>query len=217
MLISYCVPIRNRAHDLKKALPTVLAAARKSPPVEIVVLDYGSTDDVCDYLYVNLTRSGSGKYRFYKAPYFHMAKARNLAMNAGRGDYLISTNADTLLDPSYFEVVRKLIEKTGCDVAKSKKRNGVLVVKREEFIKSGGFDERFEFYGPEDRDLVARLKRRGLKFAFYSEDLQRDIPTSNKKKAEGYRLNIAKWDMKELMYQIFKQNEAEGRLVANEP
>jgi hypothetical protein len=214
MLFSYCVPIRDRAADFKKALPTVLAAARKSPPVEIVVLDYGSSDFLTSYLspyYAEI------RYSFYDAPYFHMAHARNLAMTTGRGDYLISTNADTLLDESYFEVVRELVERTGCDVARAgKKINGVIVVRREEFIKAGGFDERFEFYGPEDSDLMARLERRKLHMEFYNPKLIGQIHTPNKVKSRGYRLPISKWEMAKLMHPIFEQNQAEGKLTANE-
>jgi hypothetical protein len=214
ILFSYCVPIRNRASDFKEALPTILSAARKSPPVEIAVLDYGSTDSLVSYLGPYFTEIS---YRFHRAPYFHMAHARNLSMNAGRGDYLISTNADTLLDESYFEVVRELVERTRCDVALAgKKKNGVVVVKREEFIKAGGFDERFEFYGPEDKDLVNRLKRRKLHIEHYNPKLLSNIPTSDKKKAQGYRLNISKWDMKDLMYPIFRENEAAGKLTVND-
>ncbi len=212
-LFSYCVPIRNRAEDFKQALPTALKAARKSPPVEIVVLDYGSTDCLASCLSPYFAEI---KYHYHDAPYFHMAKARNLAMEAGNGEYLISTNADTLLDPSYFQVVRDLVGQTNCDLALAGERNGVIVVKREEFHASGGFDERFEFYGPEDRDLVNRLKRRGLHVAYYKADLLEDIPTPNKKKATGYRLAISKWDMKALMHPIFVGNEAEGRLTAND-
>lgn len=213
MLISYCVPIRNRAADFKQALPTILEAARRSPPVEIVILDYGSTDCLASYLGPYFAEI---RYRFHDAPHFHMAKARNLAVTAGRGEYLISTNADTLLDKSYFEVVRKLVEETGCDVARAGKRNGVLVVKREEFMKAGGFDERFEFYGPEDRDLVARLERRKLKMAFYDPGLVRDIHTPDDVKVQGYRLPISKREMSKRMRPIFEQNKAEGRLTANE-
>lgn len=215
MLFSYCVPIRNRAEDCKKALPTVLAAARKSPPVEVVVLDYGSADDLTEYLR-DLT-APEVRLCFHKAPFFHMAHSRNLAMSKGRGEYLISSNADTLLGESYFEVVRKLVEDTGCDVARAGKRiNGVLVVKREEFFKAGGFDERFEFYGPEDKDLMARLTRRKLHQAFYNPNLIDQIDTPNKAKGHGYRLKISKWDMKKLMRPIFDQNKADGKLTANE-
>ena len=214
MLFSYCVPIRNRAADFNNALPTVLAAARKSPPVEIVVLDYGSTDCLASYL---APYYGEIKYRFHDAPFFHMARARNLVMAMGRGQYLISSNADTLLDESYFEVVRELVERTRCDVARAGPRiNGVLVVKRGEFFKAGGFDERFEFYGPEDKDLVARLTRRGLKMAYYDPALISYIPTPNNVKVQGYRLPLSKREMAKRMHPIFEQNETDGRLTAND-
>ena len=46
MLISLCLPCHNRTHDLKRVMPYLLGAANFSPPVEIVVIDYNSQDDL---------------------------------------------------------------------------------------------------------------------------------------------------------------------------
>ena len=40
----------NRTYDLKKTLPLTIQAADASPPVEIVVLNYNSKDDLEDYI-----------------------------------------------------------------------------------------------------------------------------------------------------------------------
>ena len=50
MLISICAPCHNRTYDLKKVLPTWIEAANASPPVEMVVLDYNSPDDLQSYM-----------------------------------------------------------------------------------------------------------------------------------------------------------------------
>ena len=48
--ISFCIPCMGRAHDLKKTMPHLIKAAIKSPPVEIVILDYNSKDDLEKYI-----------------------------------------------------------------------------------------------------------------------------------------------------------------------
>ena len=40
----------NRCYDLKKSLPYLIESARLSPPVEIFVLNYGSKDDLDEYI-----------------------------------------------------------------------------------------------------------------------------------------------------------------------
>jgi len=49
-LISICIPCKNRTYDLKKTIPHIIRAANISPPVEIVVINYGSEDDLNEYI-----------------------------------------------------------------------------------------------------------------------------------------------------------------------
>jgi len=215
-LFSYCIPIRNRKADLVVALPTVLAAVCLETSVEVVVLDYGSTDGLCNYVWPLTEDWGGLRYIRHEAEYYHMAWARNLAMRAGLGRYLISTNADTLLAPSYFQVLKEVALRTDCDVMRAGKHiNGVLAVKRDEFWRSGGFDERFEFYGPEDKDFVARLERRGLSMEYYDPHLLGKIPTPDNVKVEGYRLPLSKREMAKKMHAVYEENKTRGVLVAN--
>ena len=49
-VISLCIPAHARTYDLKKTLPHLIAAVNASPPVEIVILDYNSPDDLEEYI-----------------------------------------------------------------------------------------------------------------------------------------------------------------------
>ena len=93
--------------------------------------------------------------------------------------------------------------------------NSLLVIHKEEFIDAGGFDERFEFYGPEDKEMVERLHRRGGKCGQYSRSLISAIYTPNEKKIAGYRLKIGKREMHKRMMKYFMENRENKLLVAN--
>jgi len=64
---------------------------------------------------------------------------------------------------------------------------GIIFCKKDEFISAGGYDERIEFYGGEDRDLDSRLVRRGTKFGLVPKGLMSVIRTPNSQKIKNYR------------------------------
>jgi len=214
--LSYCVPIRNRVRDFEKALPSVLTAAERAD-VEIVVLDYGSTDNLGDMI-ASLPLAGETVHRlYYDRPHFHMAHARNLSILSARGAYVTSSNADTLVSPEFFEVIRTLAE-TGATVmrARRKRYNGVLTFKKAEFVAAGGFDERFEFYGPEDKDLSERFERRRCRTETFDSELISYITTPEWQKREGYRLDISTNKMAHRMHKVYDENVRLGRLTVND-
>ncbi len=220
MLISLCIPCHARTSDLKRVMPFLLVAANYSPPVEIVVVDYTSPDDLREFMgkVMNsyLERGNIIVYRHYgKRDYYHMAHARNLSVMAASGEYIVISSADIILAENFFAKIRSILEETGADWLQPRRYQGVIVCKRSEFIAAGGYDERFEYYGPEDRDLALRLERRGLKKGRYPSNLLTVLYTPREEKARNYRIRSL-WRMKDEMHKIFKENIANGVLVANE-
>lgn len=215
MKISICVPCGNRAHDLKRTLPGMLEAADNSPPAEVSVLDYNSTDGLRKYI------DGLGfvpnlvYHRYAGRDHYHIAHAYNLAVMASTGDYVAIMGADAMLAPEYVEMLRALIDR-GCIWMRGRHYKGIICVEREEFIDAGGYDERFEFYGAEDRDLEARLRRRGGKFGLMPDGMVSVIRTKNPDKVKNYRLDLSKAEMSRRNHVIYDQNNEAGALVANE-
>lgn len=223
MVISLCVPAMNRTDDLRLVLPTMIRSANASPPVEIVILDYNSSDGL--ECYINDVRNeaplAEGNilryFRYTKPQYYHMAHARNLVTRLSSGEYFMMLATDALLSEDAIQIIRRLIEEEHYIwMTRYKFYMGNVVCQREEFIAAGGYDERFEFYGPEDRDLNARLGRRGSKHGTLPDHIIDGIDTPKKKKSGNYRLQLNWHEMAELMYVHYRENNANQSLVANE-
>lgn len=210
-LISLCVPVHNRTFDLKMVMSGWIEAANNSPPVEIAILDYNSPDDL--YEYIQSLNNQNIIYRKYSGrSYYHMAHARNLSVLASNGEYISIMSADIYASPNFIVTLREKIA-TGC-IWMYGRHAALLTIKREEFMAAGGFDERFEFYGPEDKDLNDRLRRRGLVPCWFPNVFGYN-KTFDEEKVKNYRLKLSKNRMAIMMWEIYRENMAKGTLVAN--
>jgi len=219
MIISQCIPCHGRTYDLKKTLPYSIEAANASPPVEIVILDYNSPDDLGQYIEATnrmaFANGVSLHYRKYTGrDYYHMAHARNLSVLASHGDYIAISSTDISVAADYFKVIRETIERENPVWMHDGHYGSVMVCRRDEFIASGGYDERFEYYGQEDKDMELRLMRRGAKLALLPRGMLTIIKTPDADKVKNYRIKSRR-KMFELMRKVYEENIASGALVAN--
>ena len=217
MLISWALPCHRRVDDLRRVFPDVIAAAEASPPVEVVIVDYANADGDLDEFDV----PGVRIVRYRGRDHYHMAHARNLSIRASGGDYVVITSTDIAPRPAFFPAVRGIIAETGATWLRPSTFQyvGVVVVARAELLAAGGYDERFEFYGGEDRDLTYRLCRRNPPEAmatYPAADLLTMIPTPNDQRLLHYRTDMTKHEMMERAAVIRSENMAAGVLVANE-
>jgi GT2 family glycosyltransferase len=95
--VSVVIPTYNRAHWLRSA---ICSALRQSyPPLEILVVDDGSTDDIgelCDQL--------GPPVRHIRQEHAGAAVARNRGLAEARGDYIAFLDSDDLWEPRKLEV-----------------------------------------------------------------------------------------------------------------
>lgn len=211
-MISLCVPIMNRLHDLRQTLPLIIQTAKASRPAEIVILDYNSTDGLREFV---RTKYGIKYFRYEGHEHFRMAHARNLAAKCCTGEYIVEVCADAVLHVAYVGVLRMLIA-DGCVWMRPRHFKGIVCVQRAEFMAAGGYDERFVLYGGEDKELEARLKRRGSKFGLVPDGLVGVIRTSDKDKLANYGSSLTKREMMQEGARIRKENAKAKLLVANE-
>ena len=227
MLISYCVPCMNRAYDLKITLPFTIIAANNSQPIEIVILDYDSKDNLVEYVeevqksckFLLLVKS-------YDHKYYSPTHARNIVNLASHGEYIITSDVDIILHDDFFKIIRNIIEKENPVWMYEKKDSGIMgrppIFKRDEYIAAGGYDERFNVCGPDDKDICMRMLRRGGKHASYPMNLYEEIYTPYKEKYRNMDITPYKNErqiklmMSRAMRKFYEENNEKGSLVANE-
>ncbi|MDR0757529.1 MAG: glycosyltransferase [Tannerella sp.] len=106
-LVSVIIPVYNSSEFLEETLLSVLSSAW--PNMEIVIVDDGSTDDS-----PAIAARYAAKYdsiRFLQQANAGAAAARNRAIAAARGEYILPVDADNLISPDYIkEAVKTLKE-----------------------------------------------------------------------------------------------------------
>ena len=228
MIISLCIPCMNRTYNLKQTLPSIIKSANASPPVEITILNYSSTDDLESYLEeINKTEKlvNGNTFNFIKLfdrKYYHSAHARNLTVLASEGEYIIQLDTEAIPSEKFIKYIRERLELEKFVWMCEGRIGRYVVIKRQEFIDTGGYDERFNVYSPEDKDLCLRMHRRGGKFEVFPPNFLSEIPTSNKEKLENLdqepHKNKGIW-IKRAMFRAMKpyyeENIANGVLVVN--
>lgn len=102
-LVSIIIPCYNYGRYLPEAIDSALAQTYQ--PVEIIVVDDGSTDNTA------AAAKGYGeKIRYIYRQNGHLSAARNTGAEAAKGDYVMFLDADDLLDPQYVELCLKELE-----------------------------------------------------------------------------------------------------------
>jgi glycosyltransferase involved in cell wall biosynthesis len=206
----------NRTYVLKEALPKIIECAKASPPCEIVIVDYDSKDDLQEYLTTvdyDLT-----VVRVPNREYYNSAHARNVGFKASHGKYIVQMSAEALPKEGFISFLREQCFTWACEGYLGR----WLVCDRNEFEASGGFDERFSVYAPEDKDICYRLHRRGSRFFEFDYKWVDEIPTVEKEKLKNYDptgFDPRRWlkgEMKRAMQPIYEENLCQGVLVANE-
>ena len=127
-------------------------------------------------------------YSFREPGPFHMAQAKNLAMRCGileGADIVVTLDADNFTGPGFAHYIADLFENEdehiflcpgvftnssgrtvfapggGFVVVRNRGIAGRLVIRGQDFIKAGGYDNKFDTWRGEDMDLKARLLNMG--------------------------------------------------------
>ncbi|RVU00436.1 glycosyltransferase family 2 protein [Mucilaginibacter limnophilus] len=172
--ISFCTVCMNRLQHLKETLQANIEANQDYANLEFVLLDYNSTDGVEDYIRNHMSYYiKSGKLVYYKTTshlYFNRSHSRNVAFRLATGDVLCNIDADNFTGIGFAAYVNEAFSKAN-DIFLSVFNNNLLnksdvlgriCVRKADFYKVTGYDERMVNYGFEDYDLVNRLELYGL-------------------------------------------------------
>jgi hypothetical protein len=217
--IAFCTTVKGRAQHLKLTLPRNLADNASYENAVFVVLDYGSQDDLNDYIWTHHRRElESGRlalYHFHDGGPFRMAHAKNMAHRLGileGAEILVNLDADNYTGPYFahyvadeFRIETKIFMwarmiKEGPDRL-SRGISGRIVVTRKAFEIAGGYDERFETWGPDDKDFNFRLQRLGFVACEIDRKFLASVPHNEKMRFREYpqaRDGVTAYDFEEV-------------------
>lgn len=183
MQISVIIPVYNRPNLIKRAVDSVLS--QTEPPLEIIVVDDGSTDETAELLHAYGTQ-----LKVIRQENQGVSAARNRGIEAARGDWIAFLDSDDAWLPEKLKMVREFHQQNpsyqifqneeiwirhGRRVNPRKKHQkyggwifrqslplcivspSAVIIKRHVFKKVGTFDESFPVC--EDYDLWLRISR----------------------------------------------------------
>ncbi len=181
--IVFATTCKGRTQHLKETLPRNIGDNADYPNCHFLVLDYGSTDDLLDYL-SGFQHPGLAAgperllvYSLIDSGPFKMAHAKNTAHRLGilhGADVLVNLDADNFTGAGFARYIADQFEENPdvflwanrnqpAAVRYPKGCNGRIVVSRNAFLKAGGYNEqRYNTWGPDDKDFHFRLRRLGM-------------------------------------------------------
>lgn len=164
--ISFCTSCRNRLWQLRQTLPNNLASLNADH--EIVLVDYGSTDDLSGWVWSNFkTAIETARLVFFEVKNdvrWNVARAKNLAHRLASGQYLFNLDADNFITPNDVqEIQRAATSRMLCWQFSRGNRGdgsfGRIGLPADLFQSVGGYDETLLPMGCQDADLLVRLGR----------------------------------------------------------
>lgn len=200
--ISYCTSCKGRLEHLKQTLPANLNAEKQNPHVEFVVLDYGDTDGLGEWIHEHFQpeiESGRLRYARFETEYFRMAHAKNMSHRVATGDILCNVDADNFLAPNFSRWLEKtfkanpqsvvtslaltpagVLKQRGERILKGKSPalsrdggiGGRIAIRADNFYRLGGYDERIEGWGPDDLQFCLRARDSGLEAVRIPPDME---------------------------------------------
>jgi glycosyltransferase involved in cell wall biosynthesis len=180
-LVSVIVPVYNRERFLRETLESVFALDYE--PFEVIVVDDGSTDGSAT-IAQSFTQA-----RLLRQENRGPAAARNAAIEVARGEFIAFVDSDDVVLPNKLSAqVGYLLDRPDVTATLGRQEwitpppnavpdlvwgdlDGItpisIVIRREALIEVGCFDP--ELRGPEDVDLLVRLREGGYRFLVVPE------------------------------------------------
>ncbi len=223
--ISFCVVCMNRLHQLKQTLLQNIKDNEDYDELEFIVLDYNSKDGMENWINANMASYiNNGRMVYYKTndpDKWSPSHSKNLAFKLATGDIICSIWADYYTGKNFAKYVNDTFSAdnniviTPIDFYKTRKNYnppgdvlGKVCVKKEDFLRIKGFDERMDRHGFEDYDFINRLEMIGvkriliedfefLKYISHNDNERYHLPTDNLK---GFYVNYLTPSMSEVVF-----------------
>ena len=183
MTLAFATTCKNRAPHIKATLPHNLA---DNPSAKFILVDYNSPDDLAQYLSsehaADILSGQLVVYSYTQPGPFAMAKAKNLAHRLAireGADILVNLDGDNLTGPGFAAWVEEAFSNADYErkmfghpeiylwarMIQGQMKRGVsgrIAMTAKAFLLTGGYDERYSDWGPDDKDMTTRLNRLGF-------------------------------------------------------
>jgi glycosyltransferase involved in cell wall biosynthesis len=168
--ISFCTTCMNRKHHLERTLLSNLQVMAQFDGVALVLLDYGSNDNVLDFVLGRYKHELSvGRLRYFRVDgvrVFRHAHAKNIAHRLAEGDVVCNLDADNFLTREYIQLIRLTINpEGGVIIAPKGNRGGTfgrIALLRSDFCALRGYNELLSHgWGYEDNEFIQAARWQG--------------------------------------------------------
>lgn len=169
--ISFCITCKGRLYQLRETLPANIAANEGFPGTEFVLLNYSSPDALDEWVKAEMgLELESGRLVYFKASgykKFFPSHAKNVAHRLARGEILCNLDADSFCGAGFARYLDEVFKTSEGVFVRAKGIKGLLgriALRKSDFEKLGGYDERMRFgWGYDDTDLALRAQAMGLR------------------------------------------------------
>ncbi len=173
VLLSYCISIMNRLHQIEKTLRVNID--NSTDKSEFIIVDYNSNDGLKEYIYnyfEDEILNGKLKYLYTdKIKFWHASICKNTTHMKANGKYIVNLDCDNFIGENGDDIIINTFIENGDNIIISQSNNivssgngGRISISKDNFIKLGGYDESFYPMGYQDYDLIERAKQFGLKY-----------------------------------------------------
>jgi hypothetical protein len=220
-VIAFCLTCKGRAAHLEKTLAKNLADNADYQNLVFVVLDYHGPDPaLLNIANTHQEEINRGRLTFYTksgdGP-FHMTHAKNMAHRLGMlqgADILVNLDADNFTGAGFAEYVAEHFSTKSNiflgpgNIKGQGKRfrgcSGRIACSVQQFLKVGGYDERFETWSPDDMDFNIRLQRSGYDVVEIDRRFLQAIPHTDGLRFREYpHANDPTLDPYDLVHKLF--------------
>lgn len=193
MILSVVIPCYNHGQYIQDAIDSVLSY--KDQPIEIIIVDDGSTDIYTINKMMELKSLG---YHVIQQKNSGLAKSRNIGIMQAKGKYILPLDADNKIREDYIRKALPLLEANKCDIVyakpfffgddiksrefETKSFNGpdlifsnyidaCAVYNKKIWVENQGYDYKMPFPGLEDWEFWLHSYLKGFKFNYLDEHL----------------------------------------------
>lgn len=224
MLLSFCISIMNRKYQLEKTLLQNLKDS-KNKDTEFIIIDFGSTDGLKEYIYNNFNEYLKSKKIIYyytnKLKYWHSCIAKNTTHMYANGKYVVNLDCDNYIGENGDILLIDTFKNNGDNIIISQSdynfgsgNAGRISLSKKNFINLGGYNESFYPMGYQDPDLINRAIKYGLKLIKINKN-NKAIKNTKNDSIKNIGLNISYKKMNQLNMLISKVNIENNDLIAN--